>query len=441
MELIWLTTLEPNQIALNKTQYKELHQPDHLHIHIGLFKTTLKVKIINQLSDRTIGLPMNIADQYTIPTDIPYEIYHKGGEIHIGPVIGHVVVGSFENLNNNSLAAYLPRLAEYESIKGLFYVCTKDSIYPDQNLIKGYYYHPKGQKTGDVWRKGKFPLPNAMFNRSFISQKKIKALQEKMGDKIFNSYWQNLSKWDIYERLSKDQEILKHLPYTEKYSNIKQLKSFLKKYDSVYFKPFSKSRGVGILNIKQNKVKHDEIIVIDERKERYYFKDFKEVDDFLKKRLLNPSIIQQGVPFRVNNRMLDFRIILQRDQYKQWSYQGIFAKYSQPDSVITNGQSRDKVLDGKKALKDFFRITEEKAKKIELEMINIITKAIHIYEKSGIHIGDIAADIIVDSSLHLWLLELQLNHGISESLPPEIFKEIKVTPIRYAKALAGFNHK
>ncbi|ABR49551.1 hypothetical protein Amet_3423 [Alkaliphilus metalliredigens QYMF] len=437
MKILWVNSLAQNQIALNLSLYKKLHQPNSMNVHFGMFKTKVNTVIHDDLLEGTIGLPINLGDKYTIPTNIPYEIYYKGGDIHIGPVIGHIVTKYFENLNDKTLSSYLSRLTEYQSIKGLVFICTKDSIYPDQNLIKGYYYNPEGRKTGSTWQLGEFPLPNAIINRSFISQKKIKILQEKIGDRIFNTYWQNLNKWNIWKRLSKDKKLIKHLPYTEKYVDIKQLKMFLKKYNGAYFKPFSKCRGRGILNV--SKIANEKkILVIDERKNRYYFEDYKNLDDFLNTKLSKPSIIQQAVPFRVEKKMVDFRVILQRDKDKEWSFKGSFAKISQPGSVITNRRSREKLIDGREALISIYNMSEEQAVKVEKKMIILTIRAIDIYEKKGMHIGDVAADIILDSSLHLWLLELQLNHGISKNLPPEVYTEIKVTPLRYAKALSGF---
>ncbi len=70
----------------------------------------------------------------------------------------------------------------------------------------------------------------------------------------------------------------------------------------------------------------------------------------------------------------------------------------------------------------------------------LVKNAIQKYEKSGMHLGDVAADVILDNNLHLWLLELQLNYGAEKvpGMPPEVFKEIMVTPFKYAKRLAGF---
>lgn len=85
---------------------------------------------------------------------------------------------------------------------------------------------------------------------------------------------------------------------------------------------------------------------------------------------------------------------------------------------------------------------EEDAVKTENEMVIIVKAAIKIYEEKGMHIGDVAADLILDTNLHLWLLELQLNYGAEKGylILPELFKDILVTPFKYAKALAGFVH-
>ncbi|UNC92231.1 YheC/YheD family endospore coat-associated protein [Candidatus Contubernalis alkaliaceticus] len=436
MNYLWFKSLKSTEAAVNLNLYNRLQCSNLIIINVGTLKKHLKVIINNDLLDNTIGLPISLSNKYTIPTEIPYEIYHKDREIHLGPVIAYIVMGSFYNLNKKKLTTHLPRFSDYMSIKGLIYICTKDSIDLARNRIKGYYYDPKGVISGRAWWYGEFPLPDAIFNRSFLSQNKVRALQKKIGNNIFNSYFRNLNKWNIYRKLSKDKKLIKHLPYTENYKSVRQLIGLLKKYKSLYLKPFSKSQGKGILCVlKSNK----KFLVIDERKQRYYFQDYNSMGKFLNKRVIKPSIIQQAVPFETEKKLVDFRIILQRDEDKKWSYKGCVAKISQEGSVITNKQCRQQALIGKDALTTIYNLSETAADRMEEKMITLTIKAIHIYERSGMHLGDVAADIILDSNLHLWLLELQLNHRTTEVFP-ERYKKIMVTPFRYAKALAGFSN-
>lgn len=432
MKYIWDDSLRINEAALSLYLYRELKKPDKIIVHFGALQKTFNVVVKENLSDKTVGLPVPLTDKYTIPADIPYEIYDKGGEIYLGPVIAYVLKKPFANLNKR-LSRHLPRFWEYESIKGLIFACSTDSINPEKNLIEGYYYSPK--KLYNPWKYGRFPLPDAVFVQAVMDKNAVKALEQKIGKKIFNSSWRNLNKLNIWKKLSEDKSLIEHLPYTEKYNGIKQLKRFLPKYQSVYLKPFSKSRGRGILSVSKS---NHTIVVRDEWIQSYKFKDYNSLNYFFKTRLAQDMIIQQAVPFTWKNKMVDFRIILQKDKDKKWSFLGSVAKISLPGSPITNKKSRESLLEGEKALTTIFNLSEKKANNIIREMIELTVRAINLYERDGMHLGDVAADIILDSNLHLWLLELQLNHRISEQ-NPKLFNRVMTTPFRYAKSLAGFS--
>jgi len=439
MNVLWLKSLTPGHLALSSDMFEEVMNSDRVILHFGLAKMKLKVVGVKDFPKDTVGLPYKLSDTYTVPTNLLYECILKEGGFYIGPVIAYVVLGRLKQLTRKKLSAFLPRVKEYEQIKGLIYVCTTDSINEGNAFVEGYYYDPCGPESGYPWKYGRFPLPNAVFNRSFLSQDRIKALRGKIGDTIFNSYWYALNKWLIWKILSTNCALKRHLPYTEKFISSKQLYNLLNKYDSVYIKPFNQSRGRGVKYVTKRK---KGILVIDENKKTYNLKDENELNQFFKSNVTSSSIVQQAVPFKQGNRFHDFRIFLQKDENKQWAFKGSVLKISQEGSIITNTKGREKILDGRQALLTIYKMTEEDALRTEAEMTDLVTKAVRMYEKRGLHIADLAADVILDASRHLWLLELQLNYAAerADDLPPAIFKEIMAAPFRYAKALSGFSN-
>lgn len=434
MNLVWLDYLDSDQAVLSSDLVVKLNEPGFT-IHFGALAVTLNILPKEWLLEETIGLPLKLSAEYTIPADVPYEVYMEAGEMYLGPVIGHVVPGIFADLNEKTLSTFLPRFAEYESIKGVIFICTKDSINTERCFIEGYYYNPEGKETGCTWKYGKFPFPNAMFNRSYLSQEKIDALSQRIGHTIFNSYWYNLNKWNIWRYLSKDRLLREHLPYTERYTDISQLRYFLNKYKSAYLKPFRQFKGRGIINV----LKKDEgFAVVKNNNRSYHFDDEQSIDDFIKKTAETPLIIQQAVPYKIGDQLLDFRVFLQRNESKDWSFQGSMARISKPGSIITTSQGREDIIGGREALLNIYGLNYDAIDEVEKKMAEIVQKAVEVYEKRGMHIGDIAADLILDSNLHLWLLELQSNYASLNVPIPQIYKEITVTPFKYAKALAGF---
>lgn len=464
MKILWLNLLKPNEIAINNTLYKELSKPKKIILHYGMLKLDLKVQVINKLSVNEIGLPKNLTDKYTIPKEIPYEVYFSKGELHIGPIIAHISLGS-NQFRKKSYAYNLPAFLDYESIKGLIITCTEDAIDIDSGVIEGYYLDPKEKNLKKAWKEGRFPLPDAIFNHSFMSQEKVKAIQNIIGDKLFNSYLLNLDKWETWKFLSQNDTLRKNIPYTEELKNMKQLKLLLSKYGSLYLKPSNEGGGIGIMKLDKTK---EGISLVENDGKVHDFKDdvkfYKFLEkkigginkqtarsktnnpllyQFLGKNLTTPYIIQQAVHFKKNNRHVDFRLVLQKDSSKNWAYTGLVARIAQEGSIITNKRGRDKMIDGKKALTNLYGLDKDTAKRVQKEMTNIVTRAVEMYEKLGYHLGDVVADIALDADLNIWLLELQLYYSINgwytEGLR-DFYVAVATTPFKYAKALAGFTN-
>ena len=139
--------------------------------------------------------------------------------------------------------------------------------------------------------------------------------------------------------------------------------------------------------------------------------------------------------------MLDFRAYVQKNEKREWTFQGFTTRISQKGSVVTNTIGREDLLRGEEALSTIYQLDKETVLRIKNEMFEIVKAAVQVYEDRGMHIADLAADIVVDDNLHLWLLELQLNYASEKKaheIPPEVFNKIMITPFKYAKSITQF---
>jgi hypothetical protein len=332
----------------------------------------------------------------------------------------------------------IPRFAGYEDIKGLLFICTRECIDLDNNIIKGYYYSPQTGKE-DPWIFGEFPLPDAIYNRSFLQKEKMSKLREIVGEAVFNSDYRNIDKWHFWSDLKERDSVCKHLPYTELYTDFSQVKKFLGQYDSMYLKARRKNKGKGTFHISKTKKGY---LVRDEKQNKKLISKLAKLKKYLQQNVVFPSIIQQPVPFKVGKRQLDFRVYLQKNETKEWCFQGLTSRITKEDSVVTNTIGRDSLIRGKEALIAIYQLTEEQASIIQEKMISITKEAVSIYEESGEHYADVAADVILDGNHHVWILELQFNYAAEKKvheIPPEIFSEIMTTPFQYAKSLTKFS--
>lgn len=433
-----MESLKENEVVLSKSLIEKLPKSDVLTIHFGSFKTELIVIQDKHLNKETIGLPINLGSSYSIPTELQYECLLLGGQIYIGPIIAYIVRGRLEDFHDKALSKFIPRFNAYEETKGLIFISTKDSINIEESRMTGFYYSPYKTKEGSKWGYGEFPLPDAIYNRSFLKKSKISMLQEKLGDVIFNSSYLNLDKWRIWRNLSKKRKLKTHLPYTERYSGVNQAKRLLDKYGALYIKARRNSRGRGIFHLSKD---CNGFMVRDHKNRLTLLENEKQLKTFLDDNIVYASIVQQPVPYKYGKRVLDFRVYLQKNEQREWTFQGFTTRISKEDSVVTNTVGRDDLLRGEEALATIYKLDKKKVLRIENEMFALVKSAVQVYEERGMHLADIAADIIIDENLHLWLLELQLNYASEKKeyeIPFEIFQKIMVTPFIYAKAITKF---
>ena len=155
--------------------------------------------------------------------------------------------------------SYLMRLKDYHQIKGLIYLCSASMISKELISVKGYYYDPNDSIT--PWKKGKFPYPNAVFNKALLN-KTYDHLMKFTNNRVFNS--KKINKWQFWSLLSNNPDIRKVLPYTENVTSLLKLEQMLSKYGVLYVKPVGSSRGRGIMRVE--KISDQYIVTISRQK-------------------------------------------------------------------------------------------------------------------------------------------------------------------------------
>lgn len=426
MDLLWFSADTKNKVFISEDLVANFSKK--IELQLGQLRKVVTVEIDSNLPFNTVAVPKSTTERYTIPTDLPYEIVHNENMIKIGPVIG--ILCSFKRFFSQE---HIGRMLDYNHIKGLFFVCSQKDINVEKGTIKGYYYNPSGKTRETQWIEGIFPMPNVLYNRrKILSSKLYKSLTDQDVN-VFNSHY--LNKWQQFKIFSKNVKLKNYFPETRRLSKTSLLK-MLKKYNEIYVKPTSKANGEGIRSIGKNvsgySLKENDCSV-------QIFKDINSLYQALRRK---NYVLQQSVAYKTENRNVDFRVYLQKDETKQWNCPGFICKISKENSIITNYKNRHKMLSGKEALTAIYNLPAEKAKEKEREMIQLCERLAEIIEAEGIHIGDVAFDIILDSKLKLWVLEIQIRYRAcrKEEVDSDLYYKSMVTPLYYAKAIADFKN-
>ncbi|MFD1735474.1 YheC/YheD family protein [Bacillus salitolerans] len=394
----------------------------------------MKLVIDDNLPRNRMVLPLSMKHGFMIPDEIKFEIRFEGSSLIVGPVILLILPEYYHEISHDLLTYCEAHLHHYEEINGLFVICRNSDIHVKSKKVNGYCYVLNKNKT-KRWIKGSFPYPQAVFNRAKKLEPSLyNSLYDVIGDRLFNSDF--IGKWKQYQLFTKHPLTRIHLPETLNLTSRNVLDTMLSKYQMVYLKPHNSANGKGIFTIEKNRYGYK---IKDTNNKTVYFKVVSKALAYLKEKGVSRQyIVQQPVPYRYNNRNVDFRFYMQKNKTKSWTSPGFAAKISTEDSINTNYQNREILLYGEDALKTLYQMNQSEIRKTVNDMFAVCKAACEVIERQGVHLGDVAFDLIIDRNHKIWLLELQIRYGRERSLPDQVFIKNMSTPIEYAKALAGF---
>lgn len=417
----------------SKTLEKMNISTDIITLHFGAFKKELIIKIDNNLELYKFVIPKKLTNDISIP-DLPYNCYFEEGDLYLGPVIGMLIYPRYYEDPKQQIL----RFSNYDEIMGLIFLFKRASINKDNLTITGYYYNPKTKE----FVLGTFPYPSVIFNRVPIKPSLYKHLVEHIGENIFNYPYGNTNKWAFWQQMIKQPTIKKHLPKTEKYLDVNNLEIMLRKFNSLYLKPTTLAGGRGILFLEKSTKGY---LLSDLTGNQQIIDCKKNLSIELNKRFIKNKkyIIQQAIPFYHQGEKIDFRVYFQKSQDKKWIFSGMETKVSNDGSIITNSNNRKKIIPGKTALKEIYKLNEDQIESKIKEITKICVRILKVMEKYGSHIGDTAVDMIIDRNHKIWILEVQLNYAaeikaLREKDEQVILPAILPTPFEYAKSLTVF---
>lgn len=438
-EIILKPISEKNKMYINNRIGKEL-QLFHLKetlIKFGFASAEVEVKIDEQPKDNEIHLSSNIISKLRLPLVCNYNLSVENNNIIIGPLIG-IVVGTRKKLLFQKLRLLNNYVRHYSKINGSVFGFTIDGLNREDLVVEGLLYNPQEQ----VWETRTLPYPNSIIKRGFVNQKSREYLHSLYGESFFN--YKAINKWNMHQRLSQFEDVQQYLPSSELYVDVATMNDFLTEYRDIYVKPIGGNQGLGIYNCVQK----ENYIEINTRKNGenivYKCNDKKELQAFASK-YLTPKryIMQKTLDLKINNRVIDFRVGLDKNQQGNWQHKMFITRVGGEESIVSNVASGGGYVDLPiNVLKNIYSIKHDKAKEIEEKLLQIAYKIANRLDQTGIPLGKIALDLSIDNNSNIYLIEVN-NRSPNDNLMSQLgdydtFYDIKLQNILYAKGLAGF---
>ena len=402
-------------------------------ISFGLKEMEVTYRQSDMLNENEIGLTQTMIEYFQIPLGVDYEIAHHNGKFTIGPFIGILLAESNTKMKKK-LKKNKRIIEQYPLVNGVIIAFSwKDMDHKTETII-GYLYNSSTKE----WEKGTFPFPTVLVKGMRLSKNRIKFLKDLYGSRFFNS--NSINKWEMYQYLSDNKELLPHLPKTVLYKRPKDVLNGLKRFGTVYVKPIYGLKGIGIMKMVAEPSRYSIQYRFKQKNKTIHLSTEKELLNYVKNHLKkNKYIIQEQIDSQLQKgHIIDFRIFLVKNQTGQWEDVGMIARKGSKGSIVSNlsnGGRSNKVI---KLMATTFHISETQVLSIQEAMSSIAIKAakeIDKYENIYRH----GVDIAIDRHQHISLIELNHRYpAFKKSFPKDAVTKIYYSRLSYAKYLAGF---
>jgi hypothetical protein len=411
-----------------------------INICAGQRKQNIKVQISSNLDANTLKISEKILEYLLIPVDLFYQINIQDNCINIGPIIGILITKKNRDLTKDRLKRLLLYTLHYKEFNGLMCVFSWDGIDFKSKVINGYYFKYDNITKSGFWKKGIIPIPGVVYNRTLLTKLKIKKLKEILNNKLFNSL--QLNKLDFWSMAKKSNLLSNNIPRTKLLLSIEDLDKMLEKYDYVYLKPVSSSLARGLIRLHKSVGNYCfqindnpyPVAVSSGETAFNYFNRIKHNQQYL---------VQQGInSIKFENRYIDFRVIMQKNETLEWKCTKIVAKVGKQNGICSNFKEDGYALTFEEVFIKVLKLEDKEINNIRNKLINICNNLCKMLDETGENFGDIGIDAAIDDKLNIWILEANTrqDHKIILSLEDKrSFHETKSNPIKYAVALSSFN--
>lgn len=330
--------VEPDYMWISKNLINNitLMENNHIELHVGQLKRLFKVEISNKIKDNQILLHPTIIKQLCLTSEHNYGINIVSNTIYLGPVVG--IMADIYNENGKLFGGQTlfiqQLLTAGREIGELCFAFNPHSINWNRKTITGYTY------IKNRWKKAVFPLPDVVYSRTRGFSPVKMSIRQKLsaqGVKLFNPVL--VGKWNTYKILSKNQSLYDYLPDTRLFNNISLIETMIRSYQAVYLKPVNGSQGRNIIRIERLKNRgYNYKFEVNKQTVNGNTHSLEQLQLLLKPVIGNRTyIIQKEIKLlKEKGRIVDLRILVQKDHTGEWIITGIAGRVGKEGSITTN---------------------------------------------------------------------------------------------------------
>jgi len=328
-----------------------------------------------------------------------------------------------------------------DEVCGIVFFFSLSGVNWQERAVVGYRWNEQKE-----WVAGHYPLPKVIYDRCFgRNGRKHSALLRQQLEHynlpivVYNSV-AKFGKHEIYEHLSRYEELAPHIPFYAWYEPTLLL-SLLEDNQTVYLKPDRLYKGKGVIRASRTEAGY----TIELRQEQNVIYTFREAEAFLLQLESEMAegqnyLMQKGINLAtfLGNRY-DLRVMLHKQAPDRWVVTGINARIAPVNSVITSPRSGGNVIYASAALAHSFPGKENLLAEEIKKFACAVGRALE--ERFGF-LGELGVDLGFDQNGKLYLIEANakpLKVSFSRIKDKALNKVINRTPIILGCTLAGFD--
>lgn len=386
----------------------KLSEGSSLQIRAGAKMTSLRVSrisgkepalFVHEETMEFLGIPL-LSGRFNAAYD---SVDHM---LKIGPVLALLTnhTPNKENGTFGDMENFFREMHAYCSDRGYIFILIGLQAIGCSSEVFGYC------SCGERWEAKLLPMPDAVYNRLHSrklekSKKAADFFSELTSRKIplFNGGF--LSKWEVHQLLSSNEQLLPSLPETILLEEKNRFCEMLAGRTAFYIKPSMGSQGRSIC--KLTGTADGWVLEHSDKPDSLLLPDADTVYAQLKKSIKKRSfIVQQALSlFEDERQKTDFRALMIRDKQHRWKVSSFTARIGDPGRIVSNlsrggemqnGQSYlVKVFgqkEGMKAYMDLCRLARQTAEALSDTLDDLF--------------GELGIDLGLDENLKPWIIEV-----------------------------------
>lgn len=325
----------------------------------------------------------------------------------------------------------------------VLYVFDFHAINWKKSSVHGYTYQ-EGRWIGRT-----YPLPDVVFDRatgsfpggSGAADAARRKLTQQYGIPIFNTKLGN--KLRMHKLLQVDPELRSHLPSTRRVRNDAVVADILTRHKGAYLKPQNGAQGKGIIRLRKGaKGVHYTLTTDSYQRLQGRAATVSGALAQLRSRVRLIGYLAQPELslIRLQGRICDVRVLIQRDDTGEWQVTGVAVRAGKPGSVVSN------IHGGGKALKLEDVIERTLGDAVDSEHIAATVKRLalrvgEVLSRSTRCLGELGVDLGIDTKGRVWIIEANSRTGRAAFRRAGLKESAGLAdrrPLLFAKYLAGF---